>query len=217
MRKDLILFGPPGAGKGTQGALLAERFGLLRLSTGDVLREAVREGTRMGLEARRYMDAGDLVPDEVILGIVRDYLAGEAAGRGVIFDGFPRTIPQAEGLGELLAELDRPLDAVLVLDVDDEQLIRRLSGRRSCTRCGMLYNVYFNPPSVEGRCDSCGGELVQRRDDDADTIRRRLQVYREQTFPLIDHYGRAGLPVRHVDGDRPVEAVQDDLARLLAP
>src|SRR5687767_216014 len=133
MTNDVILFGPPGAGKGTQGALLAERLGLLRLSTGDVLRDAVRRGTAMGQEAQRYMNAGELVPDEVILGIVRDYLAGEAAGTGVIFDGFPRTLPQAERLDALLADLDRPLKAVLVLDVDSDTLIKRLSGRRSCS------------------------------------------------------------------------------------
>jgi adenylate kinase len=217
MTTDLILFGPPGAGKGTQGALLAEHFGLLRLSTGDVLREAVRQGTAMGLEARRYMDAGELVPDAVILGIVRDYLRGEAADRGVIFDGFPRTIPQAEGLDALLGELGRPLEAVLVLDVDDEQLVRRLSGRRSCTACGALYNVHFGPPAVEGRCDRCGGPLVQRPDDDADTIRRRLEVYREQTLPLIAHYQRTGARVRRVDGDRSVDEVQAALLELLSP
>lgn len=215
MTNDLILFGPPGAGKGTQGALLAEQFGLLRLSTGDVLRDAVKQGTTMGLEARRYMDAGELVPDEVILGIVRDYLAGEAAARGVIFDGFPRTIPQAEGLNALLADLGRTLEAVLVLDVDDEQLVKRLSGRRSCAKCGAGYNVYFEPPQQEGVCDACGGELTSRPDDDASTIRRRLQVYNDQTFPLIAFYEQTGANVRHVDGDRSVGDVQRELVEIL--
>jgi adenylate kinase len=215
MRKDLILFGPPGAGKGTQGALLEERFGLLRLSTGDVLREAVKQGTDMGREAKRYMDAGELVPDEVILGIVRDYLTGVAAERGVIFDGFPRTIPQAQGLDELLLGLGRPLGAVLVLEVDDEQLVRRLSGRRSCSSCGALYNVHSSPPHEEGRCDACGGELVQRADDDAATIRRRLHVYQEQTFPLVAYYEDTPVPVHHVDGDRAVDTVQADVVELL--
>ncbi|HEX6308954.1 MAG TPA: adenylate kinase [Longimicrobiales bacterium] len=215
MNRDLILFGPPGAGKGTQGALLAARLGLLRLSTGDVLRDAVRRGTSMGLEARRYMDAGELVPDEVIIGIVRDYLAGEAAETGVIFDGFPRTLPQADRLDELLGSLDRPLRAVLVLEVDDETLIRRLSGRRSCPTCGALYNVYFEPPREEGRCDQCGSELTLRADDEPDTVRRRLEVYTEQTAPLIDHYERSATPVHHVDGDRAVEEVQRDLVELL--
>lgn len=215
MKKDLILFGPPGAGKGTQGALLAERLGLLRLSTGDVLRDAVRRGTPLGAEARRYMDAGELVPDDVIVGIVRDYLAGEAADTGVIFDGFPRTLPQAERLDQMLHELDRPLRAVLVLDVDDATLIRRLSGRRSCPTCGALYNVYFEPPRVDGRCDNCGSELVQRADDDADTVKRRLDVYREQTEPLLAYFRGTGVELHHVDGDRPVEEVQSDLVELL--
>ena len=215
MVRDLILFGPPGAGKGTQGALLAEQRGMLRLSTGDVLRDAVRRGTPMGTEARRYMDAGELVPDAVILGIVGDYLGGEAAGRGVIFDGFPRTIPQAEGLNALLEELGRPLGAVLVLEVADEALIRRLSGRRSCSECGAVYNVYFEPPRRDGECDACGGTLVQRPDDEPATVRRRLEVYQEQTAPLLEFYAADTVPVHRLDGDRPVDAVQADLIALL--
>ena len=215
MTKDVILFGPPGAGKGTQGALLAERLDLLRLSTGDVLRDAVRRGTAMGSEAKRYMDAGELVPDEVILGIVRDYLAGEARDTGVIFDGFPRTLPQAERLDALLMELDRPLRAVLVLDVDHDTLIKRLSGRRSCDSCGATFNIYFEPPREEGRCDRCGSALAQRADDEAATVRRRLAVYGEQTEPLISYYDRSPTPVHHVDGDRSVEDVQRDLVALL--
>jgi adenylate kinase len=212
---DLILFGPPGAGKGTQGALLADELGLLRLSTGDVLRDAVRRGTSMGTEARRYMDAGELVPDAVILGIVRDYLMGEAAETGVICDGFPRTLEQAQQLDALLSELDRPLRAVLVLDVDDETLIKRLSGRRTCASCGALYNVFFEPPREQGRCDACGGELTQRADDEPDTVRRRLEVYQAQTAPIIAHYEKSRVPVHHIDGDRAVEAVQADLLKLL--
>lgn len=215
MNRDLVLFGPPGAGKGTQGALLAERLDLLRLSTGDVLRDAVRRGTPMGTEARRYMDAGELVPDEVILGIVRDYLAGEAAATGVIFDGFPRTLAQAQQLDALLDDLDRPLHAVLVLDVEDDTLIRRLSGRRSCTSCGALYNIYYEPPAQEGRCDACGSELSLRVDDEPATVQRRLQVYREQTAPLIDYYVGSGVTVHQVDGDRAIEAVQAELTELV--
>lgn len=215
MTKDLILFGPPGAGKGTQGALLAERLDLLRLSTGDVLRDAVRRGTAMGSEAKRYMDAGELVPDEVILGIVGDYLAGEAGNTGVIFDGFPRTLPQAERLDALLAELGRPLRAVLVLDVDNDTLVKRLSGRRSCGSCGATYNVYFEPPREKGRCDVCGSELAQRADDDASTVQRRLSVYAEQTEPLIAYYATSDTAVHHVDGDRSVDEVQADLLELL--
>lgn len=217
MNNDLILFGPPGAGKGTQGALLAQRFGLLRLSTGDVLRDAVKQGTPMGVEARRYMDAGELVPDAVILGIVRDYLAGEAAQRGVIFDGFPRTVAQAQGLDSLLGELARPLAAVLVLEVDEEALVKRLSGRRTCGACGRGYNIYFDPPQVENRCDACGAELVMRPDDEPGTVRRRLEVYQEQTSPIVDHYDAAGVRVVRVDGDRPIDAVQRSLVEVLAP
>jgi adenylate kinase len=216
MIRDLVLFGPPGAGKGTQGALLADRLGMLRLSTGDVLRDAVRRGTAMGTRARGYMNAGELVPDEVILGIVRDYLQGEAADRGVIFDGFPRTIPQAQGLDELLADLGRPLEAVLVLEVADDTLVKRLSGRRTCAACGAGYNIYFEPPRADGRCSACGGELAGRPDDDPQTVQRRLEVYQEQTAPLLDYYDRAPVAVRRVDGDRPVAVVQQDLAGALA-
>lgn len=215
MQRDLILFGPPGAGKGTQGALLAERYGLLRLSTGDVLRDAVRRGTDMGMRARQYMDAGELVPDDVILGIVGDYLAGEARDRGVIFDGFPRTLPQARGLDALLRELDRPLRAVLVLEVDDETLVKRLSGRRTCSSCGAVYNVHFDPPRQEGRCDACGGTLTHRPDDNADTVRRRLEVYEEQTAPLVAYYEGSPVRVERLDGDRDVDAVQADLVKVL--
>lgn len=215
MTNDVILFGPPGAGKGTQGALLADRLQLLRLSTGDVLRDAVRRGTAMGQEAQRYMNAGELVPDDVILGIVRDYLAGEALHTGVVFDGFPRTPAQAQRLDALLAELDRPLAAVLVLDVANDTLIKRLSGRRACGTCGATYNVHFEPPREEGRCDQCGSQLTQRKDDEPATVRRRLEVYSEQTEPLIQHYKSSTAPVHHVDGDRAVEDVQRDLIRLL--
>jgi adenylate kinase len=215
MARDLILFGPPGAGKGTQGALLAERFGLLRLSTGDVLRDAVKRGTPMGAEAQRYMNAGELVPDDVILGIVRDYLNGEAVGTGVICDGFPRTLPQARLLNELLGELKRPLLGVFVLRVDDEMLIQRLSGRRSCGTCGAVYNVYFEPPRAENTCDNCGGTLTLRPDDEAATVRRRLEVYNEQTAPLIAYYEGAGAAVHHVNGDQAVDAVQRDLVALI--
>jgi adenylate kinase len=215
MTTDLILFGPPGAGKGTQGALLAAHFGLQRLSTGDVLRDAVRRGTPMGLAARKFMDAGDLVPDEVILGIVRDYLQGEAAERGVIFDGFPRTLPQARGLDDLLRDLERPLGAVLVLDVDDESLVKRLSGRRSCAACGAVFNVEFEAPRSEGRCDACGGELVLRPDDEPATVRRRLQVYQEQTAPLIEFFEESPVAVHYVDGERGVDEVQRELVGIL--
>jgi adenylate kinase len=213
--KDLILFGPPGAGKGTQGALLAERFGLERLSTGDVLREEVRAGTPLGREAQRYMNAGELVPDSVLIGMVRGYLEtrGDA---GVIFDGFPRTEPQAAALDALLVELGRSLRAVLVLEVSDEALVKRLSGRRSCPACGAVYNVHFDPPAEADRCTRCGSALVQREDDRESTVRRRLEVYRAQTAPLIEYYQRSATPVEFLPGDRPVEQVQEALVEALA-
>lgn len=210
---DIILFGPPGAGKGTQGALLAERHGMRRLSTGDLLRDALNAGTPLGREARRYMDAGELVPDDVILGMVRDTMEDEA--HGVIFDGFPRTTEQARGLGGLLADLGRTLSGVAVLSVPDEALVRRLSGRLWCSQCGAVYNVHSNPPAAPGVCDVCGGELVQRPDDREETVRRRLEVYRAQTEPVLDYYEGDGTVVHRIDGDRPVERVLADLESVL--
>jgi len=213
---NLILFGPPGAGKGTQAAILADSAGLRKLSTGDLLREAVREGTPLGQQARRYMDAGELVPDDVILGLVREVMAGDRTARGFILDGFPRTIPQAEALDRMLAEIGQPLTAVVVLDVDDETLVRRLSGRRTCSNCGAVYNVNTGDAPADGKCVRCGGELVQRSDDEPATIRRRLQVYREQTAPLLDYYQRGATPVYTLDGDRAIDEVQADLKKVLS-
>ena len=212
---DLVIFGPPGAGKGTQGALLADTLGLLRLSTGDVLRDAVKRGTPMGLEAQRYMNAGELVPDEVLIGIVSDYLGNEARDTGVIFDGFPRTIAQAERLDELLATRKRPLRAVLVLEVEDDTLVKRLSGRRSCGVCGALYNVYYEPPRDDNRCDACGSELTTRPDDEPATVKRRLDVYKQQTAPLLDYYEGSMQSVYRINGDRAVTDVQADLLGML--
>lgn len=212
---DLILFGPPGAGKGTQGALLEQRFGVHRLSTGDMLREARRTRTPLGLKAQRFMDAGELVPDDVILGMVRDVLGTDAAANGVLFDGFPRTLAQAEALDALLDHLGRPLDAVIVLDIDDETLIKRLDARVYCERCGAVYNRYFDPPPSEDSCGECGGELTQRPDDAPETVRKRLDVYRAQTEPLLEYYERSPIVVEHVDGTRPVDEVHNDVQALL--
>jgi adenylate kinase len=213
---NMILFGAPGAGKGTQGELLAKRYDLLRLSTGDLLREARRQGTPLGQEAQRYMDAGELVPDAVILGIVRDVISAERDRGGFIFDGFPRTRPQAESLDRMLAELGQPLDVVIVLDVDDDVIVRRLSGRLACPTCGAVYNQWTEPPRRPGLCDVCGSSLVQREDDAESTVRRRLAVYREQTEPLIAYYRAAGTPLYTIDGDRSVGDVQADLTSMLA-
>jgi len=213
---NLLLLGAPGAGKGTQGALIAERYGIPKISTGDLLREAVRKGTPLGQEAKTYMDAGELVPDEVMLGLIREVLTGDAmVERGFVLDGFPRTLRQAEGLDRLLDAIGKPLDAVIVVSVPDEVLIRRLSGRRTCADCGAVYNVYLEPPSTPGRCDRCGGALVERADDTAATVRRRLEVYHEQTEPVIAYYERSRTPVYRVDGDRPVDEVQRAIVGIL--
>jgi len=210
------VFGPPGAGKGTQGALLAERLGVLRISTGDLLRDAVRRGTPLGQRARRIMDAGELVPDDVILGLVRESLESDPARNGAIFDGFPRTLPQAEALDVLLQGMDRPLTGVIVLEVEDESLVERLAGRLYCPKCGAVYNVHLTPPAVPGLCDACGGELIQRADDEEATVRRRLEVYHEQTAPLIAYYEASPVPVHRVDGDRAIDEVQADLLAAIA-
>ena len=208
---NLILLGAPGAGKGTQGALLEERLGMGRIATGDLLREAVRQGTPLGTKAKAFMDAGELVPDAVILGLV-----GEAAASGNnVFDGFPRTTVQAEALDELLAGYGQKIDAVVVVDVPDEIIVRRIAGRRSCPNCGAVYNVHFQPPAAAGICDKCGGALAQRADDTEETVQRRLQVYREQTEPLIDYYRKRGAPLHTVDGTRAVDQVFADVGRAL--
>ncbi len=211
----LILLGAPGAGKGTQGALLAKKHGLTKIATGDILRDAVRRDTPLGRQARSYMDAGELVPDDLILEMVREVL--EAQRDGFVLDGFPRTLDQAEGLNAILADLGISLDGVVVLDVPEEMLVQRISGRRSCPECKQVYNVYLEPPMEEGRCDKCGAELVRRKDDDADTVKNRLAVYTRQTQPLIEFYQDSSTPVVHVDGTRDVEDVQAEIEEQLQP
>lgn len=202
----LILLGPPGVGKGTQAKFLMEKLGAVQLSTGDLLRAAVREGTELGKTAKGYMDRGELVPDEVILGLIREKM-NELGDRPVIFDGFPRTIPQAEGLDSLLEELSMSVDKVLELTVDDEVVVKRLGARRSCPKCGMVYNLLFAPPKNDNRCDDDGSELILRDDDREEVIRNRLKVYHDQTAPLSAYYQQQGKLVR-VDGDGSVEDVR---------
>lgn len=211
----VILLGPPGVGKGTQGVLLCEQKGLHHLSTGDLLRAARREGTPLGREAQKFMDAGQLVPDEVILGMVGEKLTELGPKAGVVFDGFPRTVPQAEGLSTLLVNLGRKVDRVVVLTADDRVLVQRVSGRRSCPDCGTVYNVHFNPPTEAGKCNKDGAALTHRADDSEETVATRLEVYRRQTEPLIAFYVDAGTDVRRVDGDQSVEKVQSLMQRAL--
>lgn len=205
--------GPPGAGKGTQGELLAERLGVPRYATGDILRRAVREQTELGREARRFVEAGELVPDDVVLGIVEEALARPEAGEGFVLDGFPRTVHQAEALAGIVEESGESLDAVLYLTVSEEELLRRLTGRRVCAECG---TVTRPSDAAEGECPACGGTLVQREDDRPETVRRRLRVYRERTEPVLAWYDRSDVPVHRVDGEGPIGEVQARIRERLA-
>lgn len=210
----LILLGPPGAGKGTQAKMLTDRFSIPQVSTGDILRAAVKEGTPMGLKAKSFMDAGGLVPDAVVVGIVRERLQKSDCAGGFILDGFPRTVAQADALQETLAGLGKDLDAVISLAVDTEALVERLTGRRTCLDCGRGYHIKFDPPRVVGQCDTCGGALVQRDDDQELTIRKRLEVYHGQTAPLISYYRELGL-LTSIDGMQEIATVQGEILAAL--
>lgn len=211
---NLILLGPPGAGKGTQANMLSDEFSIPQISTGEILRAAVKEGTPLGIEAKSFMDAGGLVPDEVVIGIVVERLQNDDCSNGFILDGFPRTVAQADALQDNLKSLGKELDRVIALQVDTEALVERLTGRRTCKSCGRGYHVRFDPPAEEGRCDVCGGELVQRDDDREETIRKRMEVYEEQTAPLINYYREAGLLIE-VDGMQPIGEVNETLRTAL--
>jgi adenylate kinase len=206
----VILLGPPGAGKGTQAGRIAETYDIPHISTGDILRANVREGTELGAKAKTFMDAGDLVPDEVILGMVGDRLTEPDAKDGFLFDGFPRTVPQAEALEQLLLESEQPLDVVLRMVVDTREVVQRLTGRRTCKSCGAVNHAVYDPPATEGVCDRCGGELVQREDDSEDVVLNRLEVYRRSTEPLEEFYWGRGL-LRDVEA---VGAVDEVGARI---
>ncbi|HCP14354.1 MAG TPA: adenylate kinase [Peptococcaceae bacterium] len=205
-----LLMGPPGAGKGTQAVVLAEKLGIPHISTGDMFRKAVKEQTPLGVEAKRYMDSGQLVPDEVTIGIVRERLAEEDCVNGFLLDGFPRTVFQAEALEDILTKLGTKLDLALNIDVDSEALIGRITGRRMCRNCGKPYHVTFSPSKVADKCDACGGELYQRDDDKEETVRKRLEVYSAQTLPLLDFYKSKGIVVS-VDGNQPMQKVTEDI------
>ena len=212
---NLVLLGPPGSGKGTQGEMLQTDLRLPYYATGDILRAAVRDETQLGRAAKEYMDRGDLVPDEVIVGAIAERIDSSEAADGFILDGFPRTVPQAEALGEKLAELGRELTGVLLIDADDDEVVRRLGGRRTCVENGHVFHLEFNPPEQEGVCDVDGSELVVRDDDRPEVIRHRLETYHSKTEPLIDFYDHLSL-LRRIDGAAPPEEVATSIERTLA-
>ena len=212
---NLVLLGPPGSGKGTQGERLQEDLRLPSYATGDILRAAVREETELGKTAKQYMDAGDLVPDEVIVGVIAERIASTEALDGFILDGFPRTTPQAEALDAKLEELGRAVTAVLLIDVSDDEVVRRLGGRRTCAENGHVFHVEFNPPQQEGVCDLDGSELIVRDDDKPEVIRKRLETYHAKTEPLVEYYDHRGV-LRRIEGAAPPDEVTEEVRRTLA-
>ena len=210
----IVLIGAPGGGKGTQAKLLVEKYGIPQISTGDLLREAVAAGTPLGMRAKAAMEAGQLVSDDIVLGMIRERLSKPDAQKGFILDGFPRNIPQAESLDKLLAGMGQPLQVGLLIDVDFNILMQRLTGRRTCGQCGAIFNVHTSPPRLEGRCDKCGGELTQRADDNEATVSQRLKVYEAQTAPLIEYYRRHGI-LRTVQGVGEIEDIFAAIQRIL--
>ncbi len=211
---NIILIGPPGVGKGTQAKFLVEHFNIPQISTGDMLRANVRENTQLGIEAKSYMDSGKLVPDSVILGMMKSRFSEDDCTNGYILDGFPRTIPQAEGLDALLNDMQHQIDVVLVLEVENEEIVNRLSSRRSCKECGAVFNLLFDPPTTDGECNECNGELYQRDDDKSDTIRQRLNVYAQQTEPLINFYENKNL-VSKINGLGTIDDVKNRMFEAL--
>jgi adenylate kinase len=212
---NLVLLGPPGSGKGTQGERLQEDFRLPYYATGDILRGAVREGTELGRQAKEYMDRGDLVPDEVIVGVIAERVASHEAADGFILDGFPRTVAQAEALDAKLNDLGRRLSAALLIELPDDEVVRRLGGRRTCVKDGHIFHVEFDPPKNEGVCDVCGARLIVRDDDKPEVIRNRLRLYHEKTEPVVPHYEGQGL-LKRIDGTLPPDEVSDRIRAILA-
>ena len=210
----IVLIGAPGGGKGTQAKKLVEKYGIPQISTGDLLREAVAAGTPLGQQAKAAMEAGQLVTDDIVLGMIRDRLSKSDASKGFILDGFPRNIPQAESLDKMLADMGQPLQTSLLIDVDFDVLMQRLTGRRTCKACGQMYNIFTSPPRIEGQCDKCGGELLHRADDNEETIANRLRVYEAQTAPLIDYYRGQG-KLRTVQGVGEIADIYNAVLRAL--
>ena len=211
---NLVLMGLPGAGKGTQAERIVENYEIPHISTGDMFRAAMKEGTQLGLEAKSFIDKGELVPDEVTIGIVRERLSKADCEKGFLLDGFPRTVAQAEALEQMLEGLNRKIDYVINIDVDQSILMDRLTGRRICKDCGATYHLVFNPPAQEGVCDKCGGELYQRADDNSETVANRLEVNVKQSKPLLDFYETKG-SLRNINGDQDINVVFEDIRELL--
>ena len=211
---NIILLGPPGAGKGTQAKMMIDRYRIPQISTGDILRAALKERTPLGLKAKEYMDKGLLVPDEVVIDIIQARLKEADCRDGYILDGFPRTVAQAQALDKVLSAMNSGIDHVISIDVDKGELIKRLTGRRTCRQCGRGYHAIFDPPLNKGLCDKCQGELYQRDDDNEDTVRNRLEVYDSQTFPLIQYYKEKNL-VRSIDGQGGIQQIFDRIVQVL--
>ena len=210
----IILLGPPGAGKGTQAKLICDKYSIPHLSTGDIFRKNISEETELGIQAKKFIDKGQLVPDELTISIVKDRLLQEDCNKGFLLDGFPRTVNQAEELGNLLKNISCSLDAVVLIDVPDEYIYERNTGRRICSNCGISYHIKFNSPKVSGQCDACGGKLIQRSDDSEVTVRHRLKVYDEQTHPLIEYYQNIH-SLKVVDGTDGIPMVFDNICKQL--
>jgi|Deesub1362A_J573_1020465.scaffolds.fasta_scaffold09372_2 adenylate kinase len=211
---NLVFLGPPGAGKGTQAKKLSEKFKWPHISTGDILREAVSKGTDLGRKAKEYMERGELVPDEVVIGIIRDRLKLGDAQNGFILDGFPRTVNQAQSLDEVLKKEGNSLDLVLYFEVSEEEVVKRLTGRRTCSNCGAIFHLIYNPPKNSDFCDLCQGKLVQREDDREETVKNRLKVYLSQTVPLIDYYREKGV-LREIDAGKSEDEVYQEIKKVL--
>ena len=211
---NIILMGLPGAGKGTQASEIVKKFPIPHISTGDMFRKAIKDETNLGKEAKSYMDRGELVPDEVTVGIVKERISEDDAKKGFLLDGFPRTIEQAEALNSIMSELDREIDAVINIEVPEEELMNRLTGRRICEKCGTTYHLVFNPPKVDGICDIDGGKLYQREDDNPETVSNRLSVNVKQSKPILEYYNNKGV-LKNIDGSKDIEEVSNDVIDIL--
>ncbi|MBM5859411.1 adenylate kinase [Staphylococcus epidermidis] len=211
---NIILMGLPGAGKGTQASEIVKKFPIPHISTGDMFRKTIKDETDLGKEAKSYMDRGELVPDEVTVGIVKERISEDDAKKGFLLDGFPRTIDQAESLSQIMSELDREIDAVINIEVPEEELMNRLTGRRICEKCGTTYHLVFNPPKVDGICDIDGGKLYQREDDNPETVSNRLSVNVKQSKPILEYYNNKGV-LKNIDGSKDIDEVTNDVIDIL--